>query len=77
MLNRIPIARLQCLTHDELRYTPISVDPKEVHGEDFPGEAFRVLKEKEIKQFVEFNLNKTCRLNVAGKAESTQSIRPR
>jgi hypothetical protein len=29
------------------------VDPKEVHGEDFPGETFRVLKEKEIKQFGE------------------------
>ncbi len=29
------------------RYTPYGVDPKEVHGEDFPGETFRVLKEKE------------------------------
>jgi hypothetical protein len=25
--------------------------PKEVYGEDFPGETFRVLKEREIKQF--------------------------
>lgn len=25
--------------------------PKEVYGEDFPGETFRVLKDKEIKQF--------------------------
>lgn len=41
-------ARLYGLTHDELRYI---LDPKEVHGEDFPGETFRVLKEKEIKQF--------------------------
>jgi hypothetical protein len=32
----------------ELRYI---LAPKEVHGEDFPGETFRVLKEKEIKQF--------------------------
>ena len=24
------------------------LDPKEVHGEDFPGEIFRVRKEKEI-----------------------------
>jgi hypothetical protein len=31
-----------------LRYI---LDPKEVHGEDFPGETFRVLKEKEVKQF--------------------------
>jgi hypothetical protein len=34
-----------------LRYL---LDPKEVHGEDFPGETFRVLKEKEIKQFGEY-----------------------
>ncbi|HLO16901.1 MAG TPA: hypothetical protein VK206_18850 [Anaerolineales bacterium] len=32
----------------ELRYI---LDPKEVYGEDFPGETFRVLKEKEVKQF--------------------------
>jgi hypothetical protein len=30
------------------------LDPKEVPGEDFPGETFRVLKEKEIKQFGEY-----------------------
>ena len=42
--------RLYGLTRDELRYT-LRVDPKEVHGEDFPGETFRVLKEKEVKQF--------------------------
>ena len=43
-------ARLYGLTRDELRYT-LRVDPKEVHGEDFPGETFCVLKEKEVKQF--------------------------
>ena len=43
-------ARLYGLTRDELRYI---LDPKEVHGEDFPGETFRVLKEKEVKQFGE------------------------
>jgi hypothetical protein len=32
----------------------LGVDPKEVHGEDFPGETFRVLKEKEVKQFGEY-----------------------
>jgi len=37
-------------TRDELRYT-LRVDPKDVHGEDFPGETVRVLKEKEVKQF--------------------------
>ena len=41
-------ARLYGLTRDELRYI---LDPKEVYGEDFPGETFRVLKEKEVKQF--------------------------
>jgi hypothetical protein len=32
------------LTRDELRYV---LDPKDVYGPDFPGETFRVLKEKE------------------------------
>ena len=27
------------------------LDPKEVHGEDFPGETFRVLKEKEVRLY--------------------------
>lgn len=44
-------ARLYGLTRDELRYI---LDPKEVHGEEFPGETFRVLTEKEIKQFGEY-----------------------
>jgi len=39
-------ARLYGLTRDELRYTPFGVDPKEVHGADFPGETFRVVKEE-------------------------------
>jgi hypothetical protein len=41
-------ARLHGLTRDELCYT---LTPKEVCGEDFPGETFRVLKEKEVQQF--------------------------
>jgi cell division septum initiation protein DivIVA len=41
-----------------LRYTPFGVDPKEVHGEDFPGETFRVLKEKEVKQFGEYRTSR-------------------
>jgi hypothetical protein len=44
-------ARLYGLTRDELRYI---LDPKEVYGEDFPGETFRVLKDKEIRQFGEY-----------------------
>ena len=43
-------ARLYGHIRDELRYT-LRVDPKEVYGEDFPGETFRVLKEKEVNQF--------------------------
>ncbi len=46
-------ARLYRLTRDELRYT-LRVDPKEVHGEDFPGETFRVLKDKEVRLYGEF-----------------------
>ncbi len=44
-------ARVYGLTRDEPHYI---LDPKEVHGEDFPGETFRVLKEKEVKQFGEY-----------------------
>lgn len=44
-------AKLYGLTRDELRYI---LDPQEVYGPDFPGETFRVLKEKEIKQFGEY-----------------------
>lgn len=44
-------ALLYGLERDELRYI---LDPKEVHGEDFPGETFRVLKDKEIKQYGEY-----------------------
>jgi hypothetical protein len=44
-------ARLYGLTEEELRYI---LDPADVYGEDFPGETFRVLKEKEIKQYGEY-----------------------
>ena len=44
-------ARLYGLTRDELRYF---LDPKEVYGEDFPGETFRVLKDKEMRLYGEF-----------------------
>jgi len=45
--------KLYSLAHriDELRYI---LDPKEVHGEDFPGETFRVLKEKEVRLYGEY-----------------------
>jgi hypothetical protein len=44
-------ARLYGLTRDELRYI---LDPKDVYGPDFPGETFRVLKEKEIRLYGEY-----------------------
>jgi hypothetical protein len=40
-------ARLYGLTEEELRYI---LDPADVYGEDFPGETFRVLKEKESRR---------------------------
>jgi hypothetical protein len=71
-------ARLYGLTRDELRYI---LDPKEVHGEDFPGETFRVLKEKEIKAYGEYrtrrlvleawdNLNAEGRMTLAPHASA-------
>jgi type I restriction-modification system DNA methylase subunit len=48
-------ARLYGLTRDELRYI---LDPKEVHGEDFPGETFRVLKEKEVRLYGEYRTSR-------------------
>jgi len=44
-------AKLYGLTRDELRYI---LDPKDVYDPDFPGETFRVLKEKEEKQYGEY-----------------------
>ncbi len=44
-------ARLYGLSRDDLRYI---LDPADVHGEGFAGETFRVLKEKEIRQYGEY-----------------------
>lgn len=44
-------ARAYGLSKDDLRYI---LDPADVKGEDYPSETFRVLKEKEIKQFGEY-----------------------
>jgi len=49
------------------------LDPKEVHGEDFPGETFRVLKEKEVKQFGEY---RTRRLVSGAWDRSERSLLP-
>src|SRR5262249_16787485 len=44
-------ASIYGLTKDELRYI---LDPQDVYGPDFPGETFRVLKEREVKQYGEY-----------------------
>ncbi|MBA8885203.1 Eco57I restriction-modification methylase domain-containing protein [Dokdonella fugitiva] len=44
-------AKLYGLTRDELRYI---LDPADVMGEDYPSETFRVLKNKEQKEFDEY-----------------------
>lgn len=44
-------ARLYGLARDELRYI---LDPKEMMGDDYPSETFRVLKESEIRTYGEF-----------------------
>lgn len=44
-------ALLYGLEREELRYI---LDPQDVYGEDFPGETFRVLKDKEKKKFGEY-----------------------
>ena len=44
-------ARAYGLTRDELRYV---LDPADVKGSEYPSETFRVLKEKEIKEFGEY-----------------------
>jgi hypothetical protein len=43
--------RLYGLTRDELRYI---LDPADVMGDDYPSETFRVLKNKEIREFGEY-----------------------
>lgn len=44
-------AQLYGLTRDELRYI---LDPADVMGEDYPSETFRVLKNRELREFGEF-----------------------
>lgn len=44
-------AKLYGLTRDELRYI---LDPTDIMGDDYPSETFRVLKNKELKEFGEY-----------------------
>lgn len=45
------IAKLYGLTRQELRYI---LDPADVYGPDFPGETFRLLKDKETRLYGEY-----------------------
>lgn len=45
------IAKLYGLSYDQLRYI---LDPQDVYGPDFPSETFRVLKERELRQYDEY-----------------------
>lgn len=44
-------AKLYGLTRDELRYI---LDPSDTHGDDYPSETFRGLKNKDIKAYNEY-----------------------
>ena len=44
-------AHLYGLTRDELLYI---LDPEDIYGPDFPGETFRGLKNKDIRQYGEY-----------------------
>jgi hypothetical protein len=48
-------ARAYGLTRDELRYI---LDPADVKGADYPSETFRVLKEREIRQYNEYRTHR-------------------
>lgn len=53
------LARAYGLTREQLRYV---LDPTDVFGADFPSETFRVLKDRERRQFGEY---RTARLVLA------------
>ncbi len=55
-------AKLYGPTRDKLRYI---LDPKDVCGPDFPGETFRVLKQKEERLYGEYRTRHSLRA-VAG-----------
>jgi hypothetical protein len=48
-------ARFYGLTEEELRYI---FDPKDIYGDDFPGETFGVLKEKELRHYGEYRTHR-------------------
>jgi hypothetical protein len=60
-------ARLYGLTRDELRYI---LDPSEVMGPKYPSETFRVLKERELREFGEYRTQRLV-LEAWDRMEST------
>ena len=46
---------LNSFERDELHYT---LDPKDIYGPAFPGETFRVLKEKEEREYGEYQMRR-------------------
>ncbi len=62
-------ALLYGLTRDELRYI---LDAKDVFGDEFPGETFRVLKDNEIRKYGEY---RTQRLVLAAYDDLAKSGR--
>lgn len=59
-------ARLYGLTEEELRYI---LDPTDVMGEDYPSETFRVLKEKEDREYGQYRTRRLV-LEAWGKLET-------
>ena len=52
--TRISLAQLESHLWEAANILRYILDPQDVYGPDFPGETFRVLKEKEIRQFGEY-----------------------
>ncbi|MDQ4339304.1 hypothetical protein RBT91_07805 [Pseudomonas aeruginosa] len=62
-------AKLYGLTEEELRYI---LDPADVMGDDYPSETFRVLKNKELKEFGEYRTQRLV-LEAWGRLEQASS----
>jgi hypothetical protein len=62
-------AHLYGLTRDELRYI---LDPKDLFGAEFPSETFRVLKEREEKEYGEYRTQRLVLEAFDKLAESTR-----
>lgn len=63
-------SRLYGFSLDELRYI---LDPQDVYGPDFPGETFRVLKEKEMRLYGEYRTRRLV-LEAWDRLEETESV---